>query len=74
MCTIKDRNDNDPTEPEEIKKRWQEYTEELRFLSFSDRLNDGKIIYFLIFSFLKNLNAYNVLDMTLSALTLLNIN
>jgi len=29
MCTIKDRNDNDPTEPEEIKKRWQEYTEEL---------------------------------------------
>ena len=32
------------------------------------------MIYFLIFSFLKNLNAYNVLDMTLSTLTLLNIN
>ena len=26
---IKDRNGNDPTEPEEIKKKWQEYTEEL---------------------------------------------
>ena len=27
--TIKDRNRMDPTEAEEIKKRWQEYTEEL---------------------------------------------
>ena len=26
---IKDRNDKDLTEIEEIKKRWQEYTEEL---------------------------------------------
>ena len=26
---IKDRNDMDLTEPEDIKKRWQEYTEEL---------------------------------------------
>ena len=29
MCTIKDRKDKDLTEPKEIKKRWQEYTEEL---------------------------------------------
>ena len=29
MSTIKDRNDKDLTEAEEIKKRWQEYTEEL---------------------------------------------
>ena len=27
--TIKDRNGMDQTEAEEIKKRWQEYTEEL---------------------------------------------
>ena len=29
MGTIKDRNDMDLTEPEDNKKRWQEYTEEL---------------------------------------------
>ena len=29
MGTIKDRNDMDLTEEEDIKKRWQEYTEEL---------------------------------------------
>ena len=29
MGTIKDRNGMDLTEVEEIKKRWQEYTEEL---------------------------------------------
>ena len=29
MGTMKDRNDKDPTEAEDIKKRWQEYTEEL---------------------------------------------
>ena len=29
MGTIKDRNDIDLTEVEDIKKRWQEYTEEL---------------------------------------------
>ena len=27
MDTIKDRNGKDLTEPEEIKKRWQEYTD-----------------------------------------------
>ena len=29
MGTIKDRNDTDLREAEDIKKRWQEYTEEL---------------------------------------------
>ena len=29
MATIKDRNSMDLTETEDIKKRWQEYTEEL---------------------------------------------
>ena len=29
MGTIKDRNEMDLTEAEDIKKRWQEYTEEL---------------------------------------------
>jgi len=31
---IKDRNGKDLTEAEEIKKRWQEYTEELHKKSF----------------------------------------
>ena len=29
MCTIKDRNCMDLTEAEDIKKRWQEHTDEL---------------------------------------------
>ena len=29
MCSIKDRNGMDLAEAEHIKKRWQEYTEEL---------------------------------------------
>ena len=29
MGIIKDRNGKDPTETEEIRKRWQEYAEEL---------------------------------------------
>ena len=36
MGTIKDRNGMDPTEAEDIKKRWQEYTEEL----YKKDLND----------------------------------
>ena len=36
MGTIKDRNGRDLTEAEDIKKRWQEYTEEL----FIEYLND----------------------------------
>ena len=30
MCSIKDRNGRYLTEAEDIKKRWQEYTEELQ--------------------------------------------
>ena len=33
MGTIKDRNCMDLTEAEDIKKRWQEYTEELRLFA-----------------------------------------
>ena len=29
MGTIKDKNGMDPTEAEDIKEKWQEYTEEL---------------------------------------------
>ena len=36
MGTIKDRNSEDLTEAEEIKKRWQEYTQEL----YKNDLND----------------------------------
>ena len=35
MGTIKDRNGMDVTEAEDIKKRWQEYTEELYKKRFS---------------------------------------
>jgi len=34
MGTIKDRNGIDVTEAEDIKKRWQEYTEELYKMVF----------------------------------------
>ena len=34
MGTIKDRNGMDLTEAEDIKKRWQEYTEELYKIIF----------------------------------------
>ena len=33
---IRDRNGKDLTETEEIKKRWQEYTEELYFKGLND--------------------------------------
>ena len=36
MGSIKDRNDMDLTEAEDVKKRWQEYTEEL----YKKDLND----------------------------------
>ena len=35
MGTIKDRNGMDLTEAEDIKKRWQEYTEELTKKDFN---------------------------------------
>ena len=39
MGTIKDRNGMDLTEAEEIKKRWQEYTEELYKKDLHDPYN-----------------------------------
>ena len=46
MGTIKDRNDMDLTEEEDIKKRWQEYTEELYKKGLHDPDNhDGMITY-----------------------------
>ena len=38
MCSIKDRNGLDLTEAEDIKKRWQEYTEELYKKIFMTRI------------------------------------
>ena len=44
MDTIKDRNGMDPTETEDIKKRWQEYTEKLYKEDLHDRdKHDGVI-------------------------------
>ena len=46
MGTIKDRNSKDLTEAEEIKKRWQEYTEELYKKDLHDQNNhDGMITH-----------------------------
>ena len=46
MGTIKDRNGMDLTEAEDIKKRWQEYTEELYKKDLHDPDNhDGVITY-----------------------------
>ena len=43
MDSIKDRNGKDLTEAEEIRKRWQEYTEELYKNGLNDMENqDGK--------------------------------
>ena len=46
MGTIKDRNGMDLTEAEDIKKRWQEYTDELykKYLHDPDN-HDGVITY-----------------------------
>ena len=38
MGSIKDRNDTDLTEAEDIKKRWQEYTEELYKKDLHDQI------------------------------------
>ena len=46
MGTIKDRNGMDPTEAEDIKKRWQEYTKELYKKDLYDPDNqDGVTTY-----------------------------
>ena len=44
MGTIKDRNDMDLTEAEDIKKRWQEYTEELYQKDLHDQDNHDGVI------------------------------
>ena len=44
MDTIKDRNGMDLTEAEDIKKRWQEYTEELYKNDFHDPDNQSGVI------------------------------
>ena len=45
MSTIKDRNGMDLTEAEDIKKRWQEYTEELYKDHHDPDNHDGVIIH-----------------------------
>ena len=44
MGSIKDRNAMDLTEAEDIKKRWQEYTEELYKKDLHDPDNDNGVI------------------------------
>ena len=44
VCTIKDRNNMDLTEAEDIKKRWQEYTEELYKKDLHDPDNHNGVI------------------------------
>ena len=44
MGTIKDRNGMDLTEAEDIKKRWQEYTEELYKKDLHDQDNHNGVI------------------------------
>ena len=43
MSTIKDRSGMDLTEAEEIKKRWQEYTEELYKIDLHDPDNHNGV-------------------------------
>ena len=44
MCTIMDRNGRDLTEAAEIKKRWQEYIEELYKKDLHDPDNHDGVI------------------------------
>ena len=44
MGTIKNRNGMDLTEAEDIKKRWQEYTEELYKKDLHDPVNHDGVI------------------------------
>ena len=47
MGSIKDRNGRDITEAEDIKKRWQEYTEELYKKDLHDPDNHDCVITYL---------------------------
>ena len=38
MCSIKDRNGRDLTEAEDIKKRWQEYTQNYIKMTFTTQI------------------------------------
>ena len=44
MGTIKDRNDMDLTEAEDIKKRWQEYPKELYHKALNDPVNHDNMV------------------------------
>ena len=44
MGTMKDSNSKDLTEAEEVKKRWQEYTEELYKKDLNDPDNRNDVI------------------------------
>ena len=44
MGSVKDRNGMDPTEAEDIKKRWQEYTEELHKKDLHNPDNHNDVI------------------------------
>ena len=45
MGSIKDRNSKDLTEAEDVKKRWQEYTEELYKKGLNTADNDGVVTH-----------------------------
>ena len=47
MASIKDRNGRDLTEAEDIKKRWQEYTEELYKKDLNDLDNHDDVVTYL---------------------------
>ena len=53
MGTIKDKNSMDLREAEEIKKRWQEYTEELYKKGLNDPDNHDGVITHLELDFLE---------------------
>ena len=53
MGTIKDRNGKDLTEAEEIKERWQEYTEELYKKGLDDLDNHSGMISHLVLDILE---------------------
>ena len=48
MGTIKDRNSVDLTEAEDVKKRWQEYTEELYKKDIHDPDNHAGVITYVV--------------------------
>ena len=47
MGTINERNSKDLTEAEEVKKRWQEYTEELYKKGLNDPDNHSGVVTYL---------------------------